>query len=635
MELRLQKLEELNYETLGHLNRLAESLAESQSQQQSQQHEQHEQSQQRRRLNASLGNRGGGGVAGGGGGDFYCGAQSSMRGARSGLLRKRLVTISDTNELVFEDQQLINAMDVDAAAADRINRPWRLNQSLRYPPTHHHPSGVVYQAQRSMPSATATTHLASPDSASSTTTTTSESTSHLRRRNLSENATTTAAAANAKNDDDEDIETTTERKYLSSHGDEDNEEDVDEEAKNMFLLSSDDDSSANSFAATTTATIMKPITVDTTVDGTTPAALADHSAPHKPITPTTKAANANANVLNASIGGVALDQFTLHPFVYLHSVIKPPLVEYTSITDCIDTSCIDRPPSPPLSSLAMSHSNNKANFLLNNMPATAASSATGGGSGNTLVKHVSSGTSGDCGGGPSGAFVVQSNPNDYCTLESARSMVARQESEILRLAEESQHFIISQLFNNMATMANIAESSATLVAGNAAHHLNTQQQASTATTAATAAAAAASTQAAEEAKADSMITTATATGQSSRAHARQLYSQSRQHATASSMFHHSKSEEPANEASATDDKNSLQLPPAPPRTQRQHSLTLPISSIDRKSSQIFYAQSQANALCLNIDDDDDDDDGGVNNNNDDAGDANTFRSRRHSSRHKD
>jgi hypothetical protein len=41
-----------------------------------------------------------------------------------------------------------------------------------------------------------------------------------------------------------------------------------------------------------------------------------------------------------------LDQYTLHPFVYLHPVIKPPLAEYTSITDCIDTSIIDRPASP-------------------------------------------------------------------------------------------------------------------------------------------------------------------------------------------------------------------------------------------------------------------------------------------------
>jgi hypothetical protein len=41
-----------------------------------------------------------------------------------------------------------------------------------------------------------------------------------------------------------------------------------------------------------------------------------------------------------------LDQYTIHPFVFLHPVIKPPLAEYTSITDCIDTSTIERPVSP-------------------------------------------------------------------------------------------------------------------------------------------------------------------------------------------------------------------------------------------------------------------------------------------------
>ncbi len=41
-----------------------------------------------------------------------------------------------------------------------------------------------------------------------------------------------------------------------------------------------------------------------------------------------------------------LDQYTLHSFVYLQPVVKPPLNEYTSITDCIDTSEIDRAPSP-------------------------------------------------------------------------------------------------------------------------------------------------------------------------------------------------------------------------------------------------------------------------------------------------
>lgn len=41
------------------------------------------------------------------------------------------------------------------------------------------------------------------------------------------------------------------------------------------------------------------------------------------------------------------------------------------------------------------------------------------------------------------------NLNDYCSNESTRSAVARQESEILRLAEESQHVIISQMLTKL------------------------------------------------------------------------------------------------------------------------------------------------------------------------------------------
>ncbi|CAF0758756.1 unnamed protein product [Brachionus calyciflorus] len=111
-----------------------------------------------------------------------------------------------------------------------------------------------------------------------------------------------------------------------------------------------------------------------------------------------------------------LDQYTLHPFVYLHSVIKPPLAEYTSITDCIDTSNIDRPPSPTLSSSLF----NKSNLM-------------------TSLNESSN------------KFI---NPKlaslkDYCSNDTVRSAVARQESEILRLAEESQHVIISQMLNKI------------------------------------------------------------------------------------------------------------------------------------------------------------------------------------------
>jgi hypothetical protein len=102
-----------------------------------------------------------------------------------------------------------------------------------------------------------------------------------------------------------------------------------------------------------------------------------------------------------------LDQYTLHPLVYLHSVVKPPLAEYTSITDCIDTSTIDRPASPQL----------------------------------TVSSNV--------------FFQKPSKIKDYCAIETTRSAVARQESEILRLAEESQHVIINQMLSKLVKQPSV------------------------------------------------------------------------------------------------------------------------------------------------------------------------------------
>ena len=116
-----------------------------------------------------------------------------------------------------------------------------------------------------------------------------------------------------------------------------------------------------------------------------------------------------------------LDHNTLHPFVHLTSVFqKPPISEYTSITDSIDTSKIDRPPSPqmilpwnsrtPLSDdRASSKTCKKVQELDSNL----------------------------------------SNLDDFTRGQSHRNRVARQESEMLRLAEESQHVILSQLANKI------------------------------------------------------------------------------------------------------------------------------------------------------------------------------------------
>jgi len=120
-----------------------------------------------------------------------------------------------------------------------------------------------------------------------------------------------------------------------------------------------------------------------------------------------------------------LDQYTIHPFVYLHSVVKPPLAEYTSITDCIDTSTIDRPASPQMHHSVGNHqvTSNYLNFVPKN--------STSGGK--------------------------KSNVKDYCAIETTRSAVARQESEILRLAEESQHVIINQMLNKLVKQSSIDE----------------------------------------------------------------------------------------------------------------------------------------------------------------------------------
>ena len=101
----------------------------------------------------------------------------------------------------------------------------------------------------------------------------------------------------------------------------------------------------------------------------------------------------------------SIDQYTLHPFVYLQPVVKVPINEYTSITDCIDTTDVDRAPSPPPSFL----------FQKDNT-------------------H---------------SYLSSREANEYCAAETVRSTIARQESEMLILAEESEHVIYTQMLNKM------------------------------------------------------------------------------------------------------------------------------------------------------------------------------------------
>ena len=39
---------------------------------------------------------------------------------------------------------------------------------------------------------------------------------------------------------------------------------------------------------------------------------------------------------------IVFEQYTVHSFVYCPTVLRPPVAEYTSIKDCIDTDTINR-----------------------------------------------------------------------------------------------------------------------------------------------------------------------------------------------------------------------------------------------------------------------------------------------------
>ncbi len=95
----------------------------------------------------------------------------------------------------------------------------------------------------------------------------------------------------------------------------------------------------------------------------------------------------------------------------LNSVIKPPITDYTSITDCIDTSAVDRPPSPPL--VYSQHHPSRAKKFNNNL------------------------------------IDINKFRSGLPVYDTGLNPVIKQESEILRLAEERQHVIISQLVNKI------------------------------------------------------------------------------------------------------------------------------------------------------------------------------------------
>ena len=281
--------------------------------------------------------------------------------------------------------------------------------------------------------------------------------------------------------------------------------------------------------------------------------------------------NLDQQALLTSQMSTGLDQYTIHPFVYLHSVIKPPLAEYTSITDCIDTSNIDRPPSPPVSSSVT----NKP-FLF--------SSLTNNDSSNKFLAGKLS---------------------DYCSKESARSVVARQESEILRLAEESQHVIISQMLNKLVKQTSVSSDygdSASLATPR--HKMSNENQLTSTID--------------EVASPKFTISSDTPSIKSKSMKTNQededivdLDMFAREESALSKPSRNSSSKPSINEENENRRKstksqasNRNKIKSNEPRLQSPPSakLNIPLNAMDRNSSQIFYAQSQANVFCMTIDD---------------------------------
>jgi hypothetical protein len=133
----------------------------------------------------------------------------------------------------------------------------------------------------------------------------------------------------------------------------------------------------------------------------------------------------NSNPPSANI----LDDFnstsSFNPIFQLNTNNMKPitLMEYTSITDTIDTTNVDRPPSPQLI-LPFQYSTSKSTE--DNLPENT----------DNIKKNRN-------------ASIRKNVHKDYSALETARNAVVRQETQILRMAEESQHAIISQMFNKI------------------------------------------------------------------------------------------------------------------------------------------------------------------------------------------
>ena len=228
-----------------------------------------------------------------------------------------------------------------------------------------------------------------------------------------------------------------------------------------------------------------------------------------------------------------------HPFVYLHSVIHGQSranTEYTSITDCIDTNAVDRPPSPQMFTNC-SESNVTVAFY-------------------DLKKN-------------SHLFESIANGNLSNINEATRSHVARQESEILRLAEESQHVIISQLVNKIVKQASFNE--------------DDDQPASTVTT---------NDKTLTDKEEIQQTVSASVFNENLIADKKKKYLFDAKTSTIN--------EEKSVLTSTTfneEDETRCKRMNSVKKSGKGLTNKIPLNPLDRKSSQIFYAQSQAQALC--------------------------------------
>ena len=260
-----------------------------------------------------------------------------------------------------------------------------------------------------------------------------------------------------------------------------------------------------------------------------------------------------------------IDQYTLHSFSYLHPVAKPPLAEYTSITDCIDTSTIDRPPSPPIKAFNSKSASNKLEKNPN------------------LIK--------------TGKLINATKT--YCSSESARSAVARQESEILRLAEESQHVIISQMLNKLVKQSHSSDA----ITVNNESNENTEKPSIN------------SDETFSHLKASGSSLSNLDVENNKRTSQKDTHFKIESSSKESLLFSENlvKKEVDSfkalyNEEDETKKKDSLLNASNKKKKSFMQGMKkdlmsdIPLHAIDRKSSQIFYAQSQAKTLCMNLDD---------------------------------